>query len=57
VRSVSAAGQADVYNLSVATQHEYVANGLFVSNCDALRYGLCTEALPAPPPVQRAIFG
>jgi PBSX family phage terminase large subunit len=24
---------------------------------DALRYGLCTEALPAPPPVQRAIFG
>jgi phage terminase large subunit len=25
--------------------------------CDALRYGLCTEALPAPPPVQRAIFG
>jgi len=24
---------------------------------DALRYGLCTEALPAPPPIQRAVFG
>ena len=24
---------------------------------DALRYGLCTEALPAPPPAIRATFG
>ena len=25
--------------------------------CDALRYGLCTEALPAPPAAVRAVFG
>ncbi len=29
-----------VYNLTVDDQHEYFANGILVSNCDALRYGL-----------------
>ncbi len=27
-----------MYNLSVAGTHEYFANGILVSNCDALRY-------------------
>lgn len=27
-----------VYNLTVADRHEYFANGVLVSNCDALRY-------------------
>lgn len=37
----SAAGQAPVYNLSVEGEfHEYLANGILVSNCDALRYAL-----------------
>lgn len=27
-----------VYNLTVAGDHEYFANGLLVSNCDAARY-------------------
>jgi hypothetical protein len=30
--------KAPVYNLTVATEHEYFANGILVSNCDALRY-------------------
>jgi hypothetical protein len=33
-------GKAPVYNLFVDTIHEYYANGILVSNCDALRY-LC----------------
>lgn len=28
----------DVYNITVADEHEYYANGILVSNCDALRY-------------------
>lgn len=28
-----------VYNLTVAVDHEYFANGILVSNCDASRYG------------------
>ncbi len=31
-------GYAPVYNLTVEDEHEYVANGVLVSNCDALRY-------------------
>jgi hypothetical protein len=27
-----------VYNLTVDGPHEYYANGILVSNCDALRY-------------------
>jgi hypothetical protein len=32
------AGRGTVYNLTVAGPHEYFANGILVSNCDALRY-------------------
>ena len=31
-------GTATVHNLTVADQHEYFANGVLVSNCDAERY-------------------
>jgi hypothetical protein len=30
--------RADVYNLTVEGEHEYFANGILVSNCDALAY-------------------
>lgn len=38
---------------------QQMVRGRYVSDhaCDALRYGLCTEALPAIPPPTRAIFG
>jgi hypothetical protein len=38
VQAVSEAGRGTVYNLSVSDAHEYFANGVLVSNCDALRY-------------------
>jgi len=31
-------GKAKVYNITVEGEHEYFANGLLVSNCDAFRY-------------------
>ena len=34
----SAAGRADVYNLTVEGEPEFFANGVLVHNCDALRY-------------------
>lgn len=38
-----------VYNLSVADQHEYFANGILVHNCyDCLRYGLSNFILSTP---------
>ena len=36
--SVKPIGKAKVYNLTVDRAHEYYANGILVSNCDALRY-------------------
>jgi len=33
-------GKQPVYNLSVDTVHEYYANGILVSNCDAMRFGV-----------------
>jgi phage terminase large subunit len=38
VLSVSDAGRADVYNLTVDGEPEYFANGVLVHNCDATRY-------------------
>ena len=38
VRRVEDSGVAKVYNLTVDDRHEYFANGVLVSNCDALRY-------------------
>jgi hypothetical protein len=44
------ADRADVYGLAVDDQHEYFANGVLVSNCDTLRYGLMTRPSAAAPP-------
>jgi hypothetical protein len=38
VLSVSVAGVAPVYSLTVEGEHEYFANGVLCRNCDALRY-------------------
>ena len=38
-------GKADVYNLTVGGCHEYFANGVLVSNCDALRYGAMSRPM------------
>jgi hypothetical protein len=35
--------KADVYNLCVEDAHEYYANGVLVSNCDAMRYAIFSE--------------
>jgi hypothetical protein len=37
------AGTHPVYNLTVAGPHEYFANGVLVSNCDTLRYGMSAK--------------
>lgn len=46
VSEVSEAGRAPVYNLTVESEHEYFANGLLVSNCDALGYLVWQECNP-----------
>jgi len=35
--------RASVFNLTVEDAHEYFANGILVSNCDALRYPIATR--------------
>lgn len=35
-------GKAPVYNITVEHAHEYFANGVLVSNCDAFRYAVTT---------------
>ncbi len=42
VISVEPAGSSPIFNLQVDTVHEYFANGILVSNCDALRY-VCVQ--------------
>ena len=42
--------RAAVYNLTVEDAHEYYANGMRVSNCDALRYLLAVRPIGARPP-------
>jgi len=37
-----------VWNLEIEGAHEFVANGILVHNCDALRYLLATRPLAAP---------
>ena len=32
----------NVYNMTVDVNHNYIANGIILKNCDALRYG-CEE--------------
>jgi len=34
-----------VYNMTVDEEHEYFANGILVSNCDALRYSIYSNSL------------
>ena len=36
--SVKYSGFEDVYDITVEKHHAYLANGILVSNCDALRY-------------------
>ncbi len=50
VVSVCAAGRADVYNITVADEHEFYANGILVSNCDCLRYWLMSRPRPFSAP-------
>ena len=42
--SLESERSSKVYNLTVENHHEYYANGLLVSNCDALRYA--TSRIP-----------
>jgi hypothetical protein len=57
VRSVARCGVTlPVYNLTVLDVHEYFANGILVSNCDAARYSYndlqhyLAKQKPTPPP-------
>jgi hypothetical protein len=52
VLDVREAGRADVFNLTVEDQHEYFANGVLVSNCDAIRYAI-SSIRTAPGPAGR----
>lgn len=55
------AGQNRVYNITVDAEHEYFANGILVSNCDALRYAITKipwdwskiSGQPLPTPAER----
>ena len=48
VKSVTYAGKADVYNVTVDEAHTFVANGGFIThNCDTLRY-MCQSRIVAP---------
>jgi hypothetical protein len=51
VRRVRAMPRQAVFNLTVEGEHEYFANGVLVSNCDAVRYlsvGIGGPPMPAP---------
>lgn len=47
-------GEEKVYNLSVEGVSEFYANGILVSNCDALRYLIMSQ--PEPPKVEEEIW-
>jgi hypothetical protein len=38
-------GEVPVYNLTVEGEHEYLAEGVIVHNCDAARYAVAYEDL------------
>lgn len=44
-RCVGIDGKRPVYNITVEDEHEYFANGILVSNCDAIRYAIFTHHL------------
>jgi len=45
-----------VYNLKIKNCHEYFANGILVSNCDALRYLLFSLKITTKRKIGRAIY-
>ena len=45
VRVVPNVARTDVYDITVEGVHQFYANGILVSNCDALRYALSMEIL------------
>ena len=47
----SMVGLGKVYNLTVSQHHEYFANGILVSNCDALRYVIAARPQAPGAPV------
>lgn len=42
VKSIEEDGIEDVYCLSVPETGNFIADGIVVSNCDALRYAVCS---------------
>lgn len=42
VKSVEEDGIEDVYCISVPKTGNFVANGIVIANCDALRYAVCS---------------
>jgi hypothetical protein len=42
VKSIEEDGFEDVYCLSVPATGNFVANGIVIRNCDALRYAVCS---------------
>lgn len=42
VKSVEEDGVEDVYCISVPATGNFVANGMVIANCDALRYAVCS---------------
>ena len=38
IKSIKKIGNEDVYNITMCKNHNYFANGILVSNCDAARY-------------------
>ncbi len=42
IKSIEEDGFEDVYCLSVPETGNFVANGMVVKNCDALRYAVCS---------------
>jgi hypothetical protein len=42
VKSIEEDGNEDVYCINVPATGNFVANGMVIANCDALRYAVCS---------------
>lgn len=42
VKSIEECAEEDVYCISVPSTGNFVANGMVIKNCDALRYAVCS---------------
>lgn len=42
VKSIEEYGEEDVYCISVPSTGNFLANGMVIKNCDALRYAVCS---------------